>query len=109
MTKRSASDIRTALGRVLTVAVTLMVCGAAAAAVIGGYSLIAATGDAAPGVAAPRSSVGVMSVEMVAGYTVTRRFTGQIEAAAQVDLAFELGGRITEILVEDCDVVPAGK
>lgn len=108
MTKRSASDIRTALGRVLTVAVTLMVCGAAAAAVIGGYSLIAATGDAAPGVAAPRSSVGVMSVEMVAGYTVTRRFTGQIEAAAQVDLAFELGGRITEMLVEEGDVVAAG-
>ncbi len=109
MSKRSASGIRTALGRALTVTVTLMVCGAAAAAVIGGYSLIAAEGDAAPGVAAPRSSVGVMSVEMVAGYTVTRRFTGQIEPAAQVDLAFELGGRITEMLVEEGDVVAADR
>ncbi len=108
MTKHIAPGIRTALGRVLTVTVTLMVCGAAAAAVIGGYSLIAATGVAAPGVVAPRSSVGVMSVEMVAGYSVTRRFTGQIEAAARTDLGFELGGRITEVLVEEGDVVSSG-
>lgn len=108
MTKHLASGIRTALGRVLTVTVTLMVCGAAAAAVIGGYSLIAATGVAAPGVVAPRSSVRVMSVEMVAGYSVTRRFTGQIEAAARIDLGFELGGRITEVLVEEGDVVSSG-
>ncbi|MGP9790389.1 efflux RND transporter periplasmic adaptor subunit [Roseinatronobacter sp. NSM] len=108
MTKRRTSAIRTALGRVLTVTVTLMVCGGAAAAIIGGYSLIAATRDVAPGSAAPRTAVGVMSVELAQGYTVARRFTGQIEAAAQVDLGFELGGRITEMLVEEGDVVAAG-
>jgi RND family efflux transporter MFP subunit len=108
MTKAATSGFRTALGRVLTVTVTLMVCGAAAAAVIGGFSLITAEGDAAAGVAAPRTSVGVMSVEMAQGYTVTRRFTGQIEAAARTDLGFELGGRITEVLVEEGDVVAAG-
>ncbi len=108
MTKRTASGLRTALGRVLTVTVTLMVCGAAAAAVIGGFSLIAAEGDGAPGVAAPRTPVGVMSVDLTPGYTVTRRFTGQIEAAARTDLGFELGGRITEVLVEEGDVVDAG-
>ena len=108
MTKRAASGFRTALGRVLTVTVTLMVCGAAAAAVIGGFSLITAEGDVAPGVAAPRTSVGVMSVDLTPGYTVTRRFTGQVEAAARTDLGFELGGRITEVLVEEGDVVDAG-
>ena len=108
MTKRTASGFRTALGRVLTVTVTLMVCGAAAAAVIGGFSLITAEGDIAPGVAAPRTPVGVMSVELTPGYTVTRRFTGQIEAAARTELGFELGGRITEMLVEEGDVVAAG-
>jgi membrane fusion protein, multidrug efflux system len=108
MTKRTTSGFRTALGRVLTVTVTLMVCAAAAAAVIGGVSLMTAAGDAAPGVAAPRTPVGVMSVDMVARYSVTRRFTGQIEATARVDLAFELGGRITEVLVEEGDVVAAG-
>jgi len=108
MTKRTASGFRTALGRVLTVTVTLVVCGAAAAAVIGGFSLIAAEGDVAPGVAAPRTPVGVMSVDLAPGYTVTRRFTGQVEAAARTDLGFELGGRITEVLVEEGDVVDAG-
>lgn len=108
MTQRATSGFRKALGRALTVTVTLMVCGAAAAAVIGGFSMITAEGDAAPGVAAPRTSVGVMSVELTRGYTVTRRFTGQIEAAARTDLAFELGGRIAQVLVEEGDVVAGG-
>lgn len=108
MTQRATSGFRKALGRALTVTVTLMVCGAAAAAVIGGFSLITAEGDAAPGVAAPRTSVGVMSVELTQGYTVTRRFTGQIEAAARTDLGFELGGRIAQVLVEEGDVVAGG-
>lgn len=108
MVQRKASGFRMALGRFLTVTVTLMVCGAAAAAVIGGFSLIAADGDVAPGVVAPRTLVGVMSVELAPGYTVTRRFTGQVEAAARTDLGFELGGRITEVLVEEGDVVARG-
>ena len=70
--------------------------------------MITATGDAAPSVAAPRTSVGVMSVELATGYTVTRRFTGQIEAAARTELGFELSGRIMEVLVEEGDVVAAG-
>lgn len=108
MTEAASSGFSKALGRVLTVTVTLMVCGAAAAAVIGGFSMITATGDAAPSVAAPRTSVGVMSVELATGYTVTRRFTGQIEAAARTELGFELSGRIMEVLVEEGDVVAAG-
>lgn len=103
-----ASGFRKALARALTLTVTLMVCGAAAAAVIGGFSMITAEGNATPDVAAPRTPVGVMSVERVQGYSVTRRFTGQIEAAARTDLGFELGGRITEVLVEEGDIVARG-
>lgn len=108
MTRATASGFRKALGRVLTLTVTLMVCGAAAAAVIGGFSLIAAEDNTASGVVAPRTAVGVMSVDLTPGYTVTRRFTGQIEAAARTDLGFELGGRIAQVLVEEGDVVGAG-
>lgn len=108
MTQAATSGFRKALNRVLTVTVTLLVCGAATAAVIGGFSLITAEGDTAPGIAAPRTSVGVISVELTSGYTVTRRFTGQVEAAARTDLGFELGGRITEVLVEEGDVIAAG-
>nr|MCU0901841.1 efflux RND transporter periplasmic adaptor subunit [Cypionkella sp.] len=39
---------------------------------------------------------------------VTRRFIGRVEAAAQTDLGFELGGRVTEVLVDEGDVVAAG-
>lgn len=49
-----------------------------------------------------------MQVAFTEGYTVTRRFAGQVEAAARTDLGFELGGRVTEVLVEEGDLVPTG-
>ncbi|MDP5361337.1 MAG: efflux RND transporter periplasmic adaptor subunit, partial [Paracoccaceae bacterium] len=58
--------------------------------------------------AAPRTAVSVMTVEPAQGYTVTRRLTGQVEAAARTDLGFELGGRVTEVLVEEGDLVAEG-
>ena len=108
MTHQTPSGFRKVLGRVLAVTVTLLVCGGAAAAVFAGMSFITATEDATTTERAPLTSVGVMAVEMAPGYTVTRRFTGQIEAAARTDLGFELGGRITDVLVEEGDVVAAG-
>jgi RND family efflux transporter MFP subunit len=96
------------LCRTLTVTGTLVLCGAAAAAVLQGFALIADQDRAVAAIAAPRTPVGVIPVELVPGYSVTRRFTGQIEAAAQTDLAFELGGRVTEVLVEEGEIVAAG-
>ena len=52
MTEAAKSGFPNLFGRALTVTVTLMVCGAAAAAVIGGFYLIAEEGDVATGVAA---------------------------------------------------------
>ena len=108
MTEQATPGLRRTLRRVLTVTTTLLVCGGAAAAVFGGFALITAEGAAVVDDAAPRTPVGVMSVELAPGYTVTRRFTGQIEAAARTDLGFETGGRVTEVLVEEGDVVAAG-
>jgi RND family efflux transporter MFP subunit len=108
MAKRKGPSAQTLLGRTLTVTGTLVLCGAAAAAVLQGFALIADRDRAVAAIAAPRTPVGVIPVELVPGYSVTRRFTGQIEAAAQTDLAFELGGRVTEVLVEEGEIVPAG-
>jgi RND family efflux transporter MFP subunit len=91
-----------------TLTVTLAVCGGAAAAVLVGHARISATAENATGLQAPLTTVRLMPVILTDGYTVTRRFTGQVEAAAQTDLGFELGGRITEILVEEGAMVDAG-
>jgi len=104
----ATSGFRRALRRGLTLGATLSICAGAAAAVFAGFSLLAAEGTAPIGATAPQTTVGVMSVDLAQGYTVTRRFTGQVEAAARTDLGFELGGRVIEVLVEEGDVVAAG-
>lgn len=108
MSDHRQSSFRKALRRTATLAVTLLVFGSAGAGVVAGLSLIASDAEAVPGDGAPRMTVAVMTVEYEPGYDVTRRFTGQIEAAARTDLGFELGGRVTEIMVEEGDVIPAG-
>lgn len=108
MTSTGKTFLGRSLRRALTLTATLLVCGGATAAVFAGYAILAAEGAVVAGHTAPRTAVGVMTVDMAGGYTVTRRFTGQIEAAARTDLGFEPGGRITEILVEEGDVVARG-
>jgi RND family efflux transporter MFP subunit len=108
MTDREKSGIRTALRRGLTLVLTVAILGVAGAAVLAGLAFLSAESAPAPGSFAPRTPVGAMQVEFTEGYTVTRRFTGQVEAAARTDLGFEFGGRVTEILVEEGDLVPAG-
>lgn len=108
MTAVGKSGFHKVLGRAMTLATTLAICGAAVAAVLGGVTLLSATGDAAPRISAPLTPVDVMTVTEVPGYTVTRRFTGQVEAAVRTEMAFEFGGRIVEVLVDEGDIVPRG-
>jgi RND family efflux transporter MFP subunit len=108
MTDQRQSGIRQALRRMVTLGVTLAVFASAGAGVLAGLSFIAADTDAAPSQGAPRTTVAMLTVQAEPGYTVTRRFTGQIEATARTDLGFELGGRVTEVLVEEGDVVAQG-
>lgn len=58
--------------------------------------------------AAPLTRVESMTVTAEPGYAVTRRFTGQIEAAESAELGFELAGRVAEMRVEEGDLVRAG-
>ena len=108
MTDQSPRGIRKALRRTVTLVVTLLVFGSAGAGVIAGLSFISTDPEGPRMHGAPRTTVAVMTVAPEPGYDVTRRFTGQVEAAARTDLGFELGGRVTEVLVEEGDVVPAG-
>lgn len=90
-------------------AVTGTVIGLAAAAVLVGADLIAERARAIPSPPqAPLTPVAVVLVAPQEGYAVTRRFIGQIEAPGRIDLGFELGGRIVEILADEGDVVRRG-
>ncbi len=108
MAPNATSGVQKTLGRAVTVTVTLAVFGAAGAAGLAGYAMIASGTERPAGQTAPLTSVRVMTVTPQDRYTVARRFTGQIEAAAQTDLGFELGGRITDLVVEEGELVAAG-
>lgn len=86
--------------------VTGAVIGVSVAAVLGGADLIAERAAAVPSPPqAPLTPVAVAVVATQPGYEVTRRFIGQIEAPGRIDLGFELGGRIVEILAQEGDRV----
>lgn len=53
-------------------------------------------------------AVSVARIEMQEGYSVLRRFTGQIEALQTVSLSFEQSGTVDKIFVEDGDAVAKG-
>ncbi len=95
-----------ALGRLAATAAVLAV---AAAAILGGSQLIAQRAAAvAPPPAAPLTPVATAEVTPQPGYAVTRRFIGQVEAPGRIDLGFELGGRIVDMLAQEGDEVAAG-
>jgi membrane fusion protein, multidrug efflux system len=104
VTDKAISGMR----RGITVTLTALILVGCIAAVFAGFSMIAAKTADIPAARAPLTPVGVIQVAPADGYTVSRRFIGQIEAAARIDLAFELGGRVTDVLVEEGDLVAAG-
>lgn len=108
MAPTSTSRLRETWRRAVTLGLTLGVFGGAGAAGLAGYAMIADRAGLATGTVAPVTPVAVMPVTPHDGYAVTRRFTGQVEAAARADLGFELGGRVTEVLVDEGDVVAPG-
>lgn len=59
-------------------------------------------------VAADPVPVSVQPLGREDGYTVTRRFLGQVEPAQTADLSFELAGRVMAIAVDEGDSVAAG-
>ena len=95
--------------RAASLAATLMTGAIAIAMVAGGVLVLQ---DRASAVQieeiAPPVRVATMRIEPAAGYVVTRAFVGQIEARQATSLAFEIGGRVKTVLVDEGDRVRAG-
>lgn len=89
---------------------TVSVIGIAGIAVVMGVGLLSDRAGAVPEPdAALPLPVQVQTIDMKQGYTTPRRFTGQIEARADVSLSFELGGRIVSLSVDEGDSIAAGQ
>ena len=107
--KAKTSLIRQVMRRILTVAMTVLVIGGAAAAVVFGADTLSARADAVPVPdAAALTPVSATPLSYEAGFAVTRRFTGQVEAGSSVPMSFELGGRLARVSVSEGDVVLQG-
>ncbi len=57
---------------------------------------------------APRTPVATRVLTRVDSYSVPRRFTGQVEAQQSTAIAFEQGGTVAEVLVDEGDTVAEG-
>lgn len=103
------SPIRIGLRRLAGAVFTLATVGLAAGAVALGTGTLAERAARAPAPpAAPLVPVASATVDLVPGYTVERRFLGQVEARATSEVGFEFGGRLTEVLADEGDLIPAG-
>ncbi len=102
-----AKRLLTMIGRSI---VTLGVAALAGLALVTGVGVL---GDRAAAVPDPEAAAPIpVQVEMVhfaSGYSVPRRFVGQIEARSNLSLSFELGGRINDLLVDEGDLVTQGQ
>jgi len=87
--------------------VTPIVVGACALAVLGVGAWGASRASPAPELTPPLA-VEVSPVRWERGYTVTRRYVGQVEARRRVDLAFELGGTVEGVWFDEGDRVSSG-
>lgn len=109
----SGTKSKSLIGRLFTTTATVALTGVffaiSGAAIVGGSNVIAdrALAVEAP-VPAPQITVPVMAIERAEAFEIERRFAGQVEAAQQTGVAFEAGGTITEIMVDEGDLVAAG-
>ncbi len=100
---------RSLVGRLSAYAVTLLFGVAAVGLVAGGTTIIAERAAAVEGPdPAPLLSVATTPIAIEPGYRVERRFVGQVEAAQRTAVAFEQGGTVTEIAVDEGDAVAQG-
>lgn len=91
-------------------ALTAVVIGGAAGAGLAGYGVLAArAAQVDPPAAAPRTVVAPDRLHLTDSVTLTRRFTGQFEAAQDTALGFEEGGTLAEVLVREGDAVAEGE
>lgn len=104
------SALRRAITGVGSFSLTAATVGGAVAAVIAGTELLETRAEASqPEVIATGQPVQTIAARTQDGFTLTRQFTGRIEAPQDSALGFELPGRIAEITVEEGDTVTAGQ
>ncbi|MBW4708134.1 efflux RND transporter periplasmic adaptor subunit [Roseobacter sp. YSTF-M11] len=93
----------------LTLVFTLFMIGIAIGLMILGQSVLAERAAAVtPPQAAPAMHVQTDRLVLSEGYEVPRRFPGQIEAAQHTVMAFEQGGTIAHLAVDEGDRMTAG-
>ncbi|MEM9318123.1 MAG: efflux RND transporter periplasmic adaptor subunit, partial [Pseudomonadota bacterium] len=104
-----ASKLRRAArigGRVLSTVLTALLAVGAVALATGTIETRASQAPAPE--AAPPATVSAAPLTVQPGYSVTRHFVGQVEPQQRIDVAFEAGGTVAEIVVAEGDRVAEG-
>lgn len=102
--------IKRGRGRMARAGSTVALVALAVLLVAAGRVALDARVAAAPTPAAmAQPTVAVARLELLKGYTVERAFTGQVQPGQRTALAFELGGTLAEIGIEEGDAVEAGQ
>ena len=86
----------------------VVIAGAGVAVSLGSEALAKRAADAPAPDAATVTPVSVEPVIFETEYTIQRQFLGQIEAATQAVLSFELAGKLAELAVDEGDSVVRG-
>ena len=107
---KKPSRARRWAGRVGTFLITTAIVGLSVGTILQGTSLIAerAAATVAPN-AAPLVEVAAIEVQRDTSFRIVRSFIGQIEAGQSTRIAFERPGLVTEILVDEGDLVEEGQ
>lgn len=105
-----SSSIGRIMQRVMSWSAALTVAAAAAATAAFAVHILYQRAAAAEGATpSPPLPVEVTKVVTQPSYKVVERFAGRIETAQETDLAFERGGLVTEIVVEEGDSARKGQ
>lgn len=108
-TTRTTSSAGKWLRRVASFATASTSMVLAGAAVWIGVSTIEMRADEKPPRdPAPLAVVETVRPEPASSYLVTRRYVGRLEPSRQTDLAFEFGGTVARVLVDEGEIVEAG-
>ncbi|MEP0960813.1 MAG: efflux RND transporter periplasmic adaptor subunit [Roseobacter sp.] len=101
--------LQKAMKRLLQSMLTLGVMFIAGTALFFGVTFLGERAAAVPDpIAAPITQVSASRIVFESGYSVPRRFFGQIEASENVNLSFELGGRLETLDFQEGDVIAKG-
>ncbi len=95
--------------KILNASATIVVAGLVATGLAGVGALTAPKSDASAVRATRALPVATISALPEPGYAVQRQFVGRIEARRQSRVGFELGGLVTELLVDEGELVEPGQ